>query len=57
MTALNPYQILYSQTARDYQIACLFGLVSFVAFLARVHAVREMVQVVRTAEAIYQANA
>jgi hypothetical protein len=34
VTALNPYQILYSQTTRDYQIACLFGLISFVVFLA-----------------------
>ena len=33
VAALNPYQTLYSQTTRDYQIACLFGLVSFVVFL------------------------
>ncbi|MBV9120613.1 MAG: glycosyltransferase family 39 protein, partial [Chloroflexi bacterium] len=31
--ALNPYQILYSQTARNYEMACLFGALSFVALL------------------------
>ncbi|HLG69169.1 MAG TPA: glycosyltransferase family 39 protein [Chloroflexota bacterium] len=31
--ALNPYQIFYSQTTRDYQIACCFGAISMVLFL------------------------
>src|SRR5207249_2940912 len=34
VAALNPYQIFYSQTARSYEMACLFSLISFVAFLA-----------------------
>jgi len=33
VAALNPYQIFYSQTTRDYQIACFFGLVSVVTLL------------------------
>jgi mannosyltransferase len=37
VAALNPYQIAYSQTARDYEIACCLALLSFVVFL---HALR-----------------
>ena len=33
VAALNPYQILYSQTARDYELACLFGALSFFVLL------------------------
>ncbi len=33
VAALNPYQIFYSQTTRDYQIACFFALVSVVTLL------------------------
>ncbi|MFI5266043.1 MAG: glycosyltransferase family 39 protein [Chloroflexota bacterium] len=33
VAAVNPYQIFYSQTTRDYQIACFFGLVSVVTLL------------------------
>ncbi|MBV8084147.1 MAG: glycosyltransferase family 39 protein [Chloroflexi bacterium] len=31
--AVNPYQVIYSHTARDYQLACLFGVVSLILLL------------------------
>jgi len=37
VAALNPYQIFYSQTARNYEQACLFGLISFVLLLGALH--------------------
>jgi len=33
LAAINPYQILYSETARDYAQALFFGLLSFIVLL------------------------